>query len=126
MNKLTLLALLAAPSALAASGTPEQLLEMQERQAEAIAEYAPDCEKIGKALLARVHRDAALMKKMLAEDKAKTSEQKRTEKKQFAERFGNRLKAAMLKAAPLRSCKDNTTVRAWKAKLDAATDPRKG
>lgn len=112
---------------LAKDDTAERLVKMQERQAEAVAKNAPDCDKIGKALLATVDEDAALMKSVYAADAKKSKEQKRAEKAEFMTRYGKRLKAAQGKIAPLRACKGNAQVRSWKNTLDEATaPPRRG
>ncbi len=120
------LLLLSACTAFAAEPLVEQMVKMQERQAAAVKGAAPDCDKMGAALLSTVDEDAALLKRLLAADAGKTSEQKKAEQAELLVKYGQRMKAVQKDFAALKSCKDNGQVKKWKAKLDEATEPRKG
>ena len=117
---------LTASASLASAPSIEDMVKMTERQAAAVKKNAPDCDKIGSALLENVDADAAVMKEMVAADRSKTKEQRQAEQKDMVAKYGDRLKAAKKDMEPMRSCKDNANVKKWKAALDEATRPPKG
>ena len=121
------LALLSAVPAFATSSLEEEIVTMTERQAAAVTAAAPDCEKVGQALLATVDDDLAVLKKAQEAGKVKTLEQKKAEKAEFTAKYGARMKEANAKFSAIKACKENATVKQWKAKVDAAKPaPSKG
>jgi hypothetical protein len=124
---LAVMSVFGASQAFAASDADlhESMVKMAERQAKDVSATAPDCDKMGDALLKHVDDDAALMKKVMDADKGKTKEQKTLAKNEFMKKYATRMKDAQQKMAPLKSCRDNAKMKEWKKKIDAATDPRK-
>jgi hypothetical protein len=126
MKTLMVAASLALSSVAGAAGAgQEDVVKMQERQGEAIKKNAPDCDKIGDALLANADADAATMKQLVAAEAGKTKEQKKTEQQEMVAKYGDRLKVAQKNFEPLRACKGNAKIKQWKDKLDAAVAPPK-
>ena len=103
----------------------EDMVKMQERQSAAVASNAPDCDKIAKALMATVDEDVATLKKVIASEASKSKEEKKAAKEEMMTKYGPRLKDARTKMEPMKACKDNANVKAWKAKFDEATAPPK-
>lgn len=103
----------------------EAMVKMTERQGQDVASNAPDCDKIGDALLKNADADGALLKKVLMSEKGKTKEQKVVAKNDFMKKYATRMKAAQDKLQPLRKCSGNAKLKQWKKKIDDATDPRK-
>ena len=117
---------LAVAPAWASGSVEEDLVAMAERQASAVSGGGADCDKMGEALLGGVDADIATLKKAIASDAGKSKDEKKAAQLSMMAKFGPRLKAAQEKMAPLKACKANAKVQAWKKKLDDATDPRKG
>lgn len=127
LRRFVALAVAVAVPAFASTTLEEEIVTMTERQAVAVTAAAPDCEKIGQALLATVDDDLAVLQKAHEAGKTKTVEQKKAEKAEFLKRYGARMKEATGKLAVVKSCKDHATVKQWKAKFDAAKPaPSKG
>lgn len=117
---------LAVAPAWASGSVEEDLVAMAERQASAVSGGGADCDKMGEALLGGVDADIATLKKAIASDAGKSKDEKKAAQLAMMAKFGPRLKAAQEKMAPLKACRSNAKVQAWKKKLDDATDPRKG
>ncbi|MBX7099661.1 MAG: hypothetical protein K1X89_18230 [Myxococcaceae bacterium] len=117
---------MAVAPAWASGSVEEDLVAMAERQGAAVTGGAGDCDKMGEALLGGVDSDIATLKKAIAADAGKSKDEKKAAQLNLMAKFGPRLKAAQEKMAPLKACRSNAKVQAWKKKLDDATDPRKG
>ena len=114
-----------ASQAYAAADLQEQIVKMIERQAKSVSSNAPDCDKIGAALLKYVDADGALTKKAVEADKGKSKEQKKQEQEAFLKKYATRIKAAQAKMAPLKACTSNEKVMEWRKKLEAAGEAGK-
>jgi len=101
----------------AAEDLPERIVKMIERMAADTDANKPDCDKIAAALNKHADDDAKLIKEAKAADEKKTTEQKAAEKKDMEAKYGARMKAAFLKMAPLKECKTNEKIKAYRTKV---------
>ena len=90
----------------AAEDLPERIVKMIERMAADTDANKPDCDKIAAALNKHADDDAKLIK-----------EAKAAEKKDMEAKYGARMKAAFLKMAPLKECKTNEKIKAYRTKV---------
>jgi hypothetical protein len=95
----------------------EKVIKIIEYIASDVDANKPDCDKIGTALTAHMDDDAAVMAKVKADDAKKTKEQKAEDGKKMDAKYGDRMKAAMSKMGPLKSCKANAKVTAYQKKV---------
>jgi len=94
-------------------GLVEQYVKLLERVGTEVDANKPDCEKIGVALSKHLTEDAATMKEV-KDNRAKLTPSERKAVNDFVKaRYGERLKAAEAKAAPLKACQTNPKVKAY-------------
>jgi hypothetical protein len=90
-----------------------KVVKIFERIGEDADANKPDCEKMGTALSKHLAEDAAIMKQIKEDDAKKSTKQKAEDKEAVKAKYGERMKAAMAKAAPLKACKTNAKVKAY-------------
>jgi hypothetical protein len=91
----------------------DKVVKILERIGEETDANKPDCDKIGTALAKHQAEDAAVMKQAKDSDAKKTAKQREDDTKAAKAKFGERMKAAQAKAAPLKACKTNAKVKAY-------------
>jgi len=95
----------------------EKGIKIFERVAGEADANKPDCDKIGSALALHMDDDAAVMGKLKDLDAKKTKDQKAADRKALEAKYGERMKAAKAKGAPLKACKGNAKVSAYMTKV---------
>jgi hypothetical protein len=122
--KTTLFVIVLSVFATARTARAESIQELAEQGVKIIEHIASDaeasksdCDKLGTALAAHMDDDAAVMKKIKDAESKLTKEQKDANRKEMEKKYGDRMKAAMGKLGPLKTCKANAKVKAYGEKV---------